>query len=66
MYDYIFKIVVLGDTHVGKSCLVGKFTNSYFSPTHDMTIGVEFATKIIKTNNKDIKSLISNILKIFT
>lgn len=55
LYDYLFKYVVVGDSGVGKSCLLLQFTDSRFESTHDLTIGVEFGTKTLKINNQDIK-----------
>ena len=47
-YNYLFKYILIGDTHVGKSCIMIQFTESNFRKEHDATIGVEFGTKIIK------------------
>lgn len=46
-YKYIFKIIVVGDTGVGKTCLVDRYCNKHFNPSHDMTIGVEFGAKTL-------------------
>lgn len=43
-YDHIFKIVLLGDTQVGKSSLLRRFIHNDFSTNSKQTIGVEFAT----------------------
>ncbi|KAK9501374.1 hypothetical protein O3M35_012109 [Rhynocoris fuscipes] len=40
-YAYLFKYIVIGDTGVGKSCLLLQFTDKRFQPVHDLTIGVE-------------------------
>ena len=45
MYDYLFKFVVIGDTGIGKSCLVQRYTENRFNTIHDMTIGVEFGVQ---------------------
>uniref|UniRef100_A0A1I8FVF7 Ras-related protein Rab-2A n=1 Tax=Macrostomum lignano TaxID=282301 RepID=A0A1I8FVF7_9PLAT len=41
-YAYLFKYIIIGDTGVGKSCLLLQFTDKRFQPVHDLTIGVEF------------------------
>ncbi|GBG25173.1 Ras-related protein Rab-11A [Hondaea fermentalgiana] len=57
-YDYLFKVVLIGDSGVGKSNLLSRFTRNEFSLDSKSTIGVEFATKSIKTDGKTIKAQI--------
>uniref|UniRef100_A0A7S0ZUY4 Uncharacterized protein n=1 Tax=Noctiluca scintillans TaxID=2966 RepID=A0A7S0ZUY4_NOCSC len=57
-YDYLFKIVLIGDSGVGKSNLLSRFTRDEFTLESKSTIGVEFATKSVTTNNKVIKAQI--------
>ena len=47
-YKYSFKIILLGDSGVGKSSFCSLFFNNYFPADHSSTIGVEFGSKIIK------------------
>lgn len=47
-YDYLFKVVLIGDTGVGKSNLLSRFTRNEFSLESKSTIGVEFATRSIQ------------------
>ena len=54
-YHYLFKYIIIGDTGVGKSCLLLQFTNNEFQPMHDLTIGVEFGAKTIKIEDVPIK-----------
>ncbi|KAK8792038.1 hypothetical protein WA158_005415 [Blastocystis sp. Blastoise] len=54
-YSYLFKYIVIGDTGVGKSCLLLQFTDKRFQPVHDLTIGVEFGARMITVDNKPIK-----------
>jgi Ras-related protein Rab-2A len=54
-YSYLFRFIAIGDTGVGKSCLLLQFTDKRFNPEHDLTIGVEFGTKLVKINNESIK-----------
>jgi len=46
-YAYLFKYIIIGDTGVGKSCLLLQFTDKRFQPVHDLTIGVEFGARMI-------------------
>jgi len=58
-YDFIFKIVVLGDSGVGKTNLVSRFTKDEFRTDSKATIGVEFATKNVKmSDGKMVKAQI--------
>lgn len=57
-YDYLFKIVLIGESGVGKSNMLSRFTKNEFNLESKATIGVEFATKCITFNKKVIKSQI--------
>eukprot|EP00189_Rhodosorus_marinus_P005400 CAMPEP_0113954498 /NCGR_PEP_ID=MMETSP0011_2-20120614/595_1 /TAXON_ID=101924 /ORGANISM="Rhodosorus marinus" /LENGTH=214 /DNA_ID=CAMNT_0000963651 /DNA_START=34 /DNA_END=678 /DNA_ORIENTATION=- /assembly_acc=CAM_ASM_000156 len=57
-YDYLYKIVLVGDSGVGKSNLLTRFTKNEFNYDSRTTIGVEFATSIIKVEDKSIKAQI--------
>lgn len=48
-------LVVIGDTGVGKSCLLLQFVDRRFSSVHDLTIGVDFGSRIIDIGNEKIK-----------
>ncbi|KRX05096.1 P-loop containing nucleoside triphosphate hydrolase [Pseudocohnilembus persalinus] len=54
-YKYQFKYIIIGDTGVGKSCLVLQFVQKSVKQSHDITIGVEFAKKLININNLPIQ-----------
>ena len=47
-YDYLFKIVLTGDSGVGKSNLLSRFARNEFTLGSKQTIGVEFATRSIE------------------
>ena len=49
------KVVLLGDTGVGKSSLVLRFVTNNFKPHSESTIGASFMSKTITSNNKQIK-----------
>ncbi|KAL8113068.1 ras-related protein RABA1f-like [Apium graveolens] len=57
-YDYLFKVVLIGDSGVGKSNLLSRFTRNEFSLESKSTIGVEFATRSITVDDKLIKAQI--------
>ncbi|EOY02580.1 hypothetical protein QUC31_018095 [Theobroma cacao] len=54
-YDYLFKYIIIGDTGVGKSCLLLQFTDKRFQPVHDLTIGVEFGARMVTIDGRPIK-----------
>ena len=54
-YSYVFKYIIVGDSAVGKSCLLLQFTDKRFKSTHDLTIGVEFGSRTVQINDKSIK-----------
>lgn len=51
-YDYLIKMVLIGDSGVGKSNLLSRLTRDVFEEDHKSTIGVEFATYTIATYDK--------------
>ncbi|ESO11127.1 hypothetical protein HELRODRAFT_104797 [Helobdella robusta] len=57
-YDYLFKIVLIGDSGVGKSNLLSRFTRNEFNLESKSTIGVEFATRSIVVEGKKLKAQI--------
>lgn len=57
-YDYLFKVVLIGDSGVGKSNLLSRFTRNEFNLESKSTIGVEFATKAIQVDTKVVKAQI--------
>ncbi|CAF1562971.1 unnamed protein product [Adineta steineri] len=57
-YDYLFKVVLIGDSGVGKSNLLSRFTRNEFNLESKSTIGVEFATRSIQVDKKTIKAQI--------
>jgi len=57
-YDYLYKVVLIGDSGVGKSNLLSRFTRNEFNLETKSTIGVEFATRSIQADGKTIKAQI--------
>ncbi|CAK85671.1 unnamed protein product (macronuclear) [Paramecium tetraurelia] len=54
-YDYLFKIVLIGDSGVGKTNILKRFINNEFQLESKPTIGVEFATKTFQQQGKSVK-----------
>ena len=54
-YDLSFKLIVIGDSGVGKSCLTMRATKDYFEDFYSPTVGFEFFTFNIKINDKIVK-----------
>lgn len=57
-YDYLFKVVLIGDSGVGKSNILLRFTRDEFNVDSKSTIGVEFATRTVKIGERIIKTQI--------
>ena len=47
-YDYLFKFILIGDSTVGKTCILTRFVDGWFKTDSDPTIGVEFGSKVIR------------------
>lgn len=54
-YDHHFKILLIGDSGVGKSCMLLQFCDSIFTDSYISTIGVDFKLKTIVLDNQTIK-----------
>jgi len=54
-YDLSFKIIVIGDSGVGKSCLTMRGTKNLFDSNYNATVGFEFFTFNVKINNQIVK-----------
>ena len=75
-YDFKFKILLLGDSYSGKTCLLKKYVDNVFEKKYFCTIGVDFKTKLINVGKykivlqiwdaagqKDLEILLENIIK---
>ncbi|CAF0870396.1 unnamed protein product [Didymodactylos carnosus] len=54
-YHYLFKILIIGDSGIGKTSILQRFANDYFAPDYVATIGVDFQIRTIDIDSKDIK-----------
>uniref|UniRef100_A0A672FGG6 Ras-related protein Rab-25-like n=1 Tax=Salarias fasciatus TaxID=181472 RepID=A0A672FGG6_SALFA len=57
-YNFVFKVVLIGESGVGKSNLLSRFTKNEFSHDSRTTIGVEFSTRTVQMDNFTIKAQI--------
>ena len=54
-YNMLFKIVLIGESSVGKTNILSKYLNDEFNPNSKATVGVEFGTKNYKIDNNVVK-----------
>ena len=54
-YDYLIKLLLIGDSGVGKSCLLLRFSEDSFTPTFISTIGIDFKIRTVEIDGKRIK-----------
>ncbi|GLH03253.1 Ras-related protein Rab-3 [Gryllus bimaculatus] len=53
--DYVFKVVMVGDHHVGKSCLAHRFAAGAFLEGNVSTVGAAFSSRILEIEGKVVK-----------
>lgn len=54
-YDYLFKVFLIGDSGVGKSCLLLRFADNTYSDTYICTIGIDFKIRTMQVDGKVCK-----------
>ena len=54
MPDYVFRIILIGDSSTGKSCFLNKLSSDVFNPNCSNTVGVDFKTAFINLNDSKI------------
>ncbi|XP_077176985.1 ras-related protein Rab-15 isoform X2 [Paroedura picta] len=54
-YDVLFRLLLIGDSGVGKTCLLCRFTDNEFHPSHISTIGVDFKMKTIEVDGIKVR-----------
>ena len=54
-YDYLFKLILIGDAGVGKSSLLSRFTDDHFTESYISTIGIDFKVRTLELVGERIK-----------
>ncbi|KAM3859212.1 ras-related protein Rab-19-like [Diretmus argenteus] len=54
-FDFLFKIILIGDSNVGKTCVVQNFKSGTFSEKQQNTIGVDFTVRTVEIEGKKVK-----------
>jgi Ras-related protein Rab-8A len=54
-YDFLFKLLLIGDSGVGKTCVLFRFAEDAFNSTFISTIGIDFKIRTIEMDGKKIK-----------
>lgn len=54
-YDYLIKLLIIGDSGVGKTCFLLRFSDDNFTASHLTTIGIDFKLKTMEIDGKTIK-----------
>ncbi len=54
-YDHLFKLLLIGDSGVGKTCILFRFSDDAFNSTFISTIGIDFKIKTVELRGKKIK-----------
>jgi small GTP-binding protein len=55
IYDKVYKVLLLGDSSVGKTCFMSRYVDDRFEHTHISTIGLDYRLKTMKIGNDNIK-----------
>lgn len=63
-YKFLFKVVLVGNAGVGKTCLVRRFTQGLFPPGQGATIGVDFMIKTVEVDGEKVKVKVLRQFKI--
>jgi small GTP-binding protein len=53
--DFTFKILTIGESGVGKTCILLRYSDNKFMKNHLTTIGIDYKAKVINLNNRSIK-----------
>ncbi|GMP85692.1 hypothetical protein CsSME_00038765 [Camellia sinensis var. sinensis] len=60
--EYLFKIVVIGDSAMGKSNLLSRFVRGEFDLHSKATVGIEFHSQVMELDGKEIKAQVWDIV----
>lgn len=53
--DQLFKLIVIGDSGIGKSCLMHRMCHNEFTEDHEVTVGVEFGSLLVRMHDVNVK-----------
>jgi Ras-related protein Rab-1A len=56
-FDASFKLILIGDSGVGKSCIINRIGSNTFNEDHEVTLGAEFTTIAAQINKKSLIKL---------
>uniref|UniRef100_A0A8C9HLM6 Ras-related protein Rab-1A n=1 Tax=Piliocolobus tephrosceles TaxID=591936 RepID=A0A8C9HLM6_9PRIM len=59
-YDYLFELLLIGDSGAGRSCLLRRFADDTYTESYISTVGVDFKIRTIELDGKTIKLQIQN------
>lgn len=62
-FDFLFKIILIGDSNVGKTCVVQNFKSGIFTEKQQNTIGVDFTVRTLEIEGKKIKVMLRPFFK---
>ena len=54
-YNYLFKLMLIGNSSVGKTCILSRYSSDSFNPSYTFTVAIDFKIKTIRLNDKTIK-----------
>ena len=54
-YDYLFKLIIIGDSGIGKSCLLNRFAEDAYTDAYISTIGVDFKIRTLEIDGRIVK-----------
>ena len=55
VYEHIVKVLMIGESGVGKTCIIQRFTKNEFSLTHLSTIAIDFKLKVVDVDGTKMK-----------
>lgn len=63
-FDFLFKIILIGDTDVGKTSVIQRFKTGNFSERQQSTIGVDFIVRTLNIQGRKVKVSLNDLITI--